>query len=111
VQNHVLLRVARKTPTYPRAGVDCIEHSAREGADRVLRICPLLRLGRDFANNLVRGHGEQLVVVGDVLIDRARPRRQMRRQRAKGQGGLTLRVEDADRGVDDPLLRKSFRAS
>ena len=59
---------------------------------------------------MIRGRRQQIVLVGDVPIDRPAAGRQPRRERAEGQGALALAVEDLDRGLDDPLLRERVRA-
>ena len=67
-------------------------------------------LGHDPGDDVVGGRREQLVLVGDVPVDRAAAGRQARGERAEGQRALAVGVEDLDRGLDDPLLRERVRA-
>jgi hypothetical protein len=90
----------------PGVRVDGIEHPEGNGPDRLSRLRSIGHSGHGAGDDRIGCRCKQLVLIGDVPVDRAAPRGEARCERAKGQGALAIGVEDLDRGLDNPLLRE-----
>ena len=97
-------RLARKPGARPWVRVDGVEQAKRNDADRLARFSAGGHAGHGSGDDVVGGRREQLVLVGDMPVDRAGPGCQAGRKRAEGERALAVAVEDIDRGLDDPFL-------
>ena len=91
-------------------GVDRFEQAERDGADPLPRCSIIGHVDHDASHDVVGGRREQIVLVGDVPVDRPASCLEAGRERAEGQGALAFRVEDPDRGFDDARLRERVPA-
>jgi hypothetical protein len=84
--------------------VDRVEHPKGDGSDRFSWLRTAGHIGHDAGDDVVGGRREQIVLVGDVPVDRAAACCQASREGAESQSVLAVGVEDLDRGLDDSLL-------
>jgi hypothetical protein len=73
-----------------------LEHGQRHGADARLRRIAGRHGIHGAGDDGVAGGREQIVLVGHVPVDGARPRGQARGQGAEGQAGLAIRIEQGN---------------
>lgn len=106
-----LARHAVERGADPGMRVDRVEQAQRERADRRFRRDAARGRRHRAGQDGIAGGAQQVVLVVDVPVDRARPGGQALRQRAEGQAAFPGVVEDLDRRLDDLFSRQRGFAS
>ena len=111
-QHRLLPWLPEQLRAHPRMRAERVEQAQRDAPERLRRIVVTLRrhVRQRTRDHLIRGRRQQVVLVGDVPVDRAASGCQLRGKRAERQRALACMVEDSDRSLDDPLFRQRIRA-
>ena len=83
--------------------IDRVEHAERDEAERRARLGDDDHVVQGAGDHVVSGLREQVVLVGDVPVDRAASRRQPRRERAEGQRVLAAGVGVGREALDETV--------